>query len=70
MKDAQLVVDGGIGDGRRLQPIAQRLVIELDLARRTRRLFAMDVPIVDQVLEVLGHGQARSLARSTPPAPK
>jgi hypothetical protein len=59
VEDAELVLDGRIGDGRRLQAVAQRLVVELDLPRRPRGLLAFDVPVVDEVLEVLRHQPAQ-----------
>ncbi len=56
MKNADLLVDRRIGDGRRLQAIAQRLVIEFDLARRrSRRPLAGQVPVVNQVLQGVLH---------------
>jgi hypothetical protein len=61
VEDAQLVLDVRIGDGRRLQAVAQRLVVELDFTARPRRLLAGDVPVVDQVLEVV-HRPALQLA--------
>jgi hypothetical protein len=58
MKDADLVVERRITDRRRLKSVAQRLVVEFDLARRLRRLLAGDVPVVDEVGEVVGHSVA------------
>ena len=56
MEDADLLVDRRIGDGRRLQPVAEGLVVELDFARGgTPRPLAVDVPVIDQIVEVFAH---------------
>ena len=45
-----LVIDGRIGDGRRLQPIAQRLVVELHAARLPGKAGRARVPVVDELV--------------------
>src|SRR5205823_688444 len=66
---ADFLVQRRIGHRRRLQAVAQRLVVELDLLPAgTRRLLARGVPVVDETLEVLLHAAtitplgARSIA--------
>ena len=57
MKEAQLMFDVGVSDGRALDPVAQRLVVKVDRVRRLR--WRVDrVPVVDQ-LGFVRHGSTR-----------
>ncbi len=68
VQDADFLLDRRIGDGRRLQPVAQRLVVELDLFRgRPRRLLAGHVPVVDEGFGGFVHGGLRLHVTSPPP---
>jgi hypothetical protein len=49
VEDPHLVFDRGGADGGRLQPVAQRLVVELDAERRPLPALAGVVPVVDEV---------------------
>jgi len=57
MEEAQLMFDVGVSDGRSLDPIAQRFVVNLDRVRRLRRRVDR-VPVVDQ-LGFVRHGSTR-----------
>ena len=50
VEERLLVVDGGIGDRRRLQTVAQRLVVELYAARLPREGGRAPVPVVDELV--------------------
>src|SRR5579859_4016711 len=74
VQDAQLLLDGRIFDRGRLQAVAQRFVVEQDLARRTEAGVVQRVPVVDEFgmprhcdyLDVAG-GLAGALAGGTGP---
>ncbi len=64
MEDLDLLLDGGIGDRGRLEPVAERLVVELDGLGGLDEVARLVVPVVDQVfaarLVALGVGHRRS----------
>ena len=65
--EPDLVVEPRVQDARRLEPVAQRLVVEQDRALGVEGLAPVDVPVVDQVLE-FAHS-SRLVGRSPGAAP-
>ncbi len=55
VKDLDLLLDGRIADRRRLQPVAQRFVIQQDAPSRDHRLGVDCVPVVNQLRNIRGH---------------
>jgi len=50
MEDLDLLSDGGIEDGRGLEAVPERLVVELDGVDGARKVPRRSVPVVDQLL--------------------
>src|SRR5271157_135554 len=55
MEDLDLLLNGRIADRRRLQPVAQRFVIQQDLARRYHRAGVDGVPVVNEISNFGSH---------------
>ena len=52
VEDPLLVVELGVGHGRVLESVTQRLVVQLDALSRAG-VIGLDVPVVDEAREVL-----------------
>jgi hypothetical protein len=65
VEDLELVLDLRVDDGRVLDPVAQRLVVELEVAvQDDPPVVAPRVPVVDELAGVvLAHGHAVSVTR-------
>src|SRR3989442_15619841 len=69
VKEALLDLERWVSDGRPLQTVAKRLVVELDRPIVRARCAAIAIPVVDQLVELGLHATYGASATRTPIGP-